>query len=137
MLKSKSDFKLSPYTGWTRQHWEEIYKILIQGIRNFASPGNAFIKFPGKTSSNGELSDCIEGYARTSFMSGPFLYQRTSSILETFGESFDIAEFYKRGLINGTDLKGKEYWGEIADYDQKIVEAAAIAIFLYFSKQHT
>jgi hypothetical protein len=136
MLRCKTDYKLSPYTGWTRLQWEEVYKILLQGVRKFASPGKAYIKFPGKASYNGELSDWIEGFARTLFMSGPFLYQRDNSIIDLDGEAFDIAAFYKQGLLNGTDSKCKEYWGEIIDNDQKIVESAAIALFLYFSKKH-
>ena len=133
-LHSPYDFDRSPFTGYTRTHWEEIYKILLKGIQKYASPGKAFIKFPGQTSYNGELSDWIEGFARTSFLSGFFLHGRESAIVSLGGEDFNIAAFYKQGLLNGTDPQGEEYWGEIADYDQKIVEAAAVALFIYFSK---
>lgn len=37
---------------------------------------------------------------------------------------------FREGLINGTNPSHSAYWGEVFDYDQKIVEMAAIALTL-------
>ncbi|MYV67598.1 DUF2264 domain-containing protein, partial [Streptomyces sp. SID2131] len=60
------DRALSPYTGWTRAHWEAAADRLLLGVRPFASPRHGLIGLPGpRPSWSGPRSDGLEGWART------------------------------------------------------------------------
>jgi len=135
-LASPEDRDVSPLTGWTRAHWRELHARLVRGMFRYATPGRAQVHFPGRPSYNGRTSDGMEGYARTFFMNGPFLRNSPGGVLQFEGETFDIAEFYRRGLVNGTDPDHAEYWDGLEDHNQAIVEGAAVAMNLFFSREH-
>ncbi len=59
------DPRLSPYTGWTRAHWEAVADQLLLAVRPYARGGNALIGLPGPASRSGAWSDGLEGFART------------------------------------------------------------------------
>lgn len=46
-------------------------------------------------------------------------------------------EYILRGLEHGTDPQHPEYWGDIRDYDQRMVEMAAIGLGLRLAPEHT
>ena len=60
-----ADPRLSPYTGWTRAHWEATADRMLLAVRPYASPGNALVSLPGPASRSGAWSDGLEGFART------------------------------------------------------------------------
>ena len=129
------DPKTAPITGWTRRHWEEAMFVLMQGVLNSASPGNARQRIPGPRSHHGQVADELEGFSRSMFMAGPWLSASKGDTL-TFGkETVDVAEFYRRGILAGTDPKHPEYWGDIYDYAQHLVEMAALSWGLYLSRE--
>lgn len=47
----------------------------------------------------------------------------------------EFARIYRTGLINGTDPKSEEYWGECTSFDQRFVEMAAIAYAVMFARE--
>ena len=46
------------------------------------------------------------------------------------GGGEEYLPLFRQGLVCGTDPNHPAYWGAVADYDQKIVEMAAIALTL-------
>ncbi len=46
------------------------------------------------------------------------------------GRDSELWNTFMHGLISGTDPANPEYWGNVGDYDQKIVEMAAIGLAL-------
>ena len=56
--------------------------------------------------------------------------------LRSGGFSWDGQEDHMAGLIAGTDPEGPYYWGDVGDYDQRMVEMAAIALALLLTPQH-
>jgi hypothetical protein len=130
---TKLDFNKSKITGWTREHWEETFYVLMRGIINSASPACARQVIPGPRSHHGRLADELEGFTRSFIMAGPWLKNGTSSF-EYEGRKYDVAEFYRKGILAGTDPKHKEYWGDIVDYAQHLVEMAALSWGLYLSQ---
>lgn len=50
--------------------------------------------------------------------------------LMTDGSGDDWAELYRKGLASGTDPDSAEYWGEPRDFDQLLVEMAAMGLAL-------
>src|SRR5688572_12539244 len=65
------DGMLSPYSGWTRAHWEGMADHLLDAVVPHAVPGYAQYRLPGRPSGSGLSSDGLEGYART-FMLAAF-----------------------------------------------------------------
>jgi hypothetical protein len=69
-------------------------------------------------SSRGSL---LEGWSRLLWGLAP---------LQKGGFSWKDETRHLQGLIQGTEAKGKHYWGDVQDYDQRMVEMAAIALSL-------
>ena len=130
------DFNKSPYSGWTREHWEESFFILMKGIMASASPGCARQRITGPRSHHGQLADELEGFTRSFIMAGPWLNSSKTGKFEFQNKTYDIGAFYTKGILAGTDSDNKEYWGDITDYAQHLVEMASLAWSLYLSKQH-
>lgn len=130
------DYNLSPISGWTRKHWEEAFYVMMKGIIDSASPGGARQRIPGQRSHHGLLADELEGFSRSFIMAGPWLYQSKTGKYVYKNEEVNVAAFYRRGLLAGTDPNHPEYWGDIVDYAQHLCECAALSWSLYLSKQH-
>ncbi len=127
-LTTPADLYLSPYTGWTRNHWDELATLLLTGIVDFISPGGSSVRIPGRDSSKGPVVDGLEGFARTLVLATPWFGRIGGTEVETAsGRRVNLLESYRDGLCCGTDPGHSEYWGEAADFDQRILEAADIA----------
>ncbi len=82
--------------------------------------------------------------ARLSLGSSGATYERSTVTMEAFarplwglvplwagGEDLDeFAEIYRRGIVSGTDPNSEEYWGVLHDFDQRMVEMAALGYAL-------
>jgi hypothetical protein len=78
----------------------------------------------------------LEGFARTAPLFAAWLYsgRRQEIIDEQTGKSYDIVTILQQGLLAGTDPSSPDYWGDIHDDDQRIVEAADIARVLWLTR---
>lgn len=135
-LHTPEDRKLSPYTGWTRKHWEEVFVDLMKGCLKYSTPSKSMIRYPGGQASFYDAqTDGMEGFARMLWMVGPYLRHRKDGTLKIDGQSYDIASHCQEGILMGTDPKaGDAYWGDIRTRHQTIVESAAVAFFLYLTR---
>ena len=130
------DRALSPYTGWTRTHWEAIAEHWLLTARRYASPGGGLITPPGRASVRGIRSDGIEGFARSFLIAAPLLAGRAE-------DPHDHAGWYARGLAAAMEPAGPDRWGRAIGVDeikhwngnpQPIVEAANLAFGLSVSR---
>ncbi len=69
----------------------------------------------------------LEGFARPLWGIVP---------LAAGGYDFPHWDLYRRGLANGTNPAHEEYWGDVADRNQRLVELAAIGFALAMVPQH-
>lgn len=115
----------SPYTGWTRAHWEAVAGRTLLAVRRYASPRHALIDLPGPASVSGRRSDGLEGFARTFLAAGFRLAHVPDGTL---------AQWYAEGLAAGTDPGSPERWPRITEIAQAKVEAASIALALHESR---
>lgn len=130
---SSLDYEHSKITGWTRQHWEELFLTLLKGILTHASDSKAQVLIP-TIHHKRRRSDGLEGFARSFIMVGPWLHTNQSSCINVDETTVDLVEFYREGLLAGTDPQHPEYWGAIANQSQHLVECASLAWSLYLSK---
>ncbi|NKI45111.1 DUF2264 domain-containing protein [Streptomyces physcomitrii] len=132
------DRKLSPYTGWTRSHWEAAADAMLAAVAPHATPGQALINLPGpRPSWSGPRSDGLEGYART--------FQLAALRVAGAGgeDPAGLLDRYAAGLDAGTrhptrapELTGGdgESWPVITDRGQPMVEAATVALALRLTR---
>ena len=134
-MTTPTDFASAPETGWTRAHWLEMFGELICPIIDNASPRKARQIIPGQRSHHGRLADELEGFTRSFIMAGPWLAQAASPVVASSRGERDVAAFYHEGILTGTDPEHEEYWGDITDYAQHLVEMASLAWSLYLSRR--
>jgi hypothetical protein len=120
------DRELSPYTGWTRTHWEQSADRMLGAVRRYATPGRALIHLPGPPSGSGRHSDGLEGYART-FLLAAF---RIAGAYAGDGVQ-ELADWYAAGLAAGTDPAAADRWPRMSECNQAKVEAASVALGLH------
>lgn len=78
----------------------------------------------------------MEGWARVLWGLGPLFANNNDDLDEKMQTEIEQwKELYLTGLRNGTDPKSSGYWGDIGDYDQKMVESAAISAALCLSSK--
>ncbi|MGS2617766.1 DUF2264 domain-containing protein [Micromonospora sp. LZ34] len=123
----------SPYTGWTRSHWESIADHWLLTLRMHASEGHGLITPPGRPSHSGLHSDGLEGFARS--------FVLAASRIATGNDPHDHAGFYAEGLRAGVSAHRPDAWprgrgvGEDGPGNgQPIVEAAVLALALHVSR---
>ena len=116
---------MSPYTGWTRAHWEATADQMLLAVRPYAGPGHALIDLPGPASRSGRWSDGLEGFART-FLLAAFRLAGAGG-----ADPLDLASWYAEGLATGTDPASGSRWPRMDEAGQAKVEAASIAIALH------
>ncbi|MFD5400237.1 DUF2264 domain-containing protein [Streptomyces griseorubiginosus] len=113
------DRTLSPYTGYTRAHWEAAADSLLAAVEPYATEDRALYHFPGDRQSwTGRLSDGLEGYARTFLLAA----------LRPDGATL---QRYAEGLAAGVS----GVWPRIEDRSQPLVEAASIAFALRLTRE--
>ncbi len=121
------DRSLSPRTGWGRAHWEAVADHLVDGILRHRSPGGALLRPPGRVSWSGEVSDGLEGFAR-SFLLASF------RLVGAGGEDpRGWLGRYAEGV--GAGAGGVEPWPAIVDRGQALVEAASLVIGLRLTRE--
>ena len=131
------DFRASHYSGYTREHYQEIFKGLIAAIIDNGSPGCARQVIPGPRSHHGRIADELEGFTRSFIMAGPWLHSAKDPVFEWKGRRYDVAQFFRTGMVNGTNPEHPEYWGAPYDYAQHLVEMASLSWSLYLSREQT
>jgi hypothetical protein len=115
----------SPYTGWTRAHWEHVADRMLTAVRPYARASHALVDLPGPKSRSGAWSDGLEGFARTFLLAAFRLSQ---------GQDTGHAEWYAAGLGAGSDPGSAERWPRPDEIPQARVEAASIALALHESR---
>lgn len=115
-LKTRSDMVLAA-------------KAIIRPLIQYTSPGCAFVRLPV---TSGTLYDDraarLEGFARPLWVTG--------SLLASGDCCEELLARVITGLSNGTNPAHDEYWGDIGDYDQRMVETEPIAFTLLSSPRH-
>lgn len=114
------DRSLSPYTGWTRAHWEAVADGLLAAVEPYRSADGAVVELPGRESWS--RCDGMEGYARTFLL---------AAFRVTGGGDPAVLEPYARGLQAGPAV-----WQPVRDRTQSMVEAASIALGLWLTREH-
>lgn len=121
----------------TRSDLVRAANALLKPLEQYQSPGKARIKIATATAAGfSETAAQLEGFARPLWVV-PSLLSKSS---EGTGRATDAegdadpsclnTAAWLDGLRTGTDPASSEYWGEVGDYDQRMVEMESIAFAL-------
>lgn len=104
----------------TRSDLQSACAAILNPLKPLFTEGSTRIKIGTSTTRFDEGGAQIEGYARplwglASLLAGGYEYD---------------AERWRQGLINGTNPSHREFWGDIEDLDQRMVEMCPIGFAL-------
>lgn len=106
---------------FTRSDFQDGCIALLDPLVPHFTPGNSRVKVGTSTTKFDEGAAQIEGFARPLWGLGSLL---------AGGYGYKEAERWRQGIINGTDPEHPEFWGEIEDLDQRMVEMCPIGFAL-------
>ncbi len=133
------DFDISPYTGWTRAHWEYILARMTFGYAKRAeqSGSPARVLYPDDRRGLPDSVDAIESFARIASAWGAWLRnQANPAVIKFEGHEIDLEEIIRHALLDGTNPSNPHtYWGNIGHMDQRIVESADISLAIWMSRE--
>jgi len=132
-LSSLPNHDLSPYTGWTREHWVEVTQKIIAGALQYADRERGWFNLPA-SSVDHQVSEHHRGYVDKEFFERSLiaaaLYAAGVGRRTVPGWDGDIIEFYLRGIIRGTDPNDECYWGPNEPYGE-FGTTIAVAMLIY------
>jgi hypothetical protein len=106
----------------------ELLLDMLRPLKKYFSPGHGWLKVGYTKASYGEKAALMEGFARPLWGLGALWAQGNEDLTEELQREAEAWRlFYLEGIISGTDPESDEYWGDILDFDQKMVEMAAVA----------
>jgi len=133
------DFQLSPFTGWTRAHWEHMLARATYGYVRAAEKNDSMARalYPNDRRDLPDAVDALESFARIGSAWGAWLSNPQNSATLTFEHrALNLEEILYRALLEGTDENNpRTYWGKMRGMDQRIVEAADMALAVWFSRE--
>src|SRR5574339_864239 len=133
------NFDLSPYTGWTRAHWEYILARMTYGYVKIAerSGSPARVLYPDDRRGLPDSVDAIESFARISSAWGAWLRNPANpAVLKFQDQEINLETLLRQALLDGTNPSNPyTYWGNIGHMDQRIVESADIAATIWMSRE--
>ena len=112
-------FNDSPFR--TKSDLQQACKALLRPLSSHFTPGCSRVKIGTSATRFDEGGAQIEGFARPLWGLATLLCG---------GADYPEALRWRTGLINGTDPQHPEYWGDIEDSDQRMVEMCPIGYAL-------
>ena len=109
----------------TREDLRRAAAELLRPLTDCMTPGKARVYVSGTSAHYSEDVAGMEGWSRALWALVPMLAGRCP-------EAEEFWPLWREGLIHGTDPEHAEYWGEIGDFDQRMVEMAVIGCGLIF-----
>lgn len=115
------------------QRYRAVFGYFAQGfLRHLA--GSSRVQYCGAGSYNSYAISGLEGFARTAPLLAAWMYSGRGNVIQDSGAPIDLAAILKNGILGGVDRRSRDYWGDIRDKDQRIVEAADIARTLWLTR---
>ena len=122
-------------TSPSAEDYEGLAIYFMQGFESRKTKDGAGAKYAGMPSFHGAEVDRMEAFSRMAPLWASWVASgRANEVKLRPGTTIRLAENFRRGLLAGTDPNSGEYWGEMHDSDQRIVEASDIALSLWLMR---
>jgi sugar phosphate isomerase/epimerase len=116
-----------PY-GW----WRGAAESLLRPLAVLMLPDKADLPLRGQASNHGRQADRLESFARPCLLAAHWLASEPAP--EENLSRKEIAEWFRRGLVIGTDPASPEFWGPTANHHQHTVEMAGLTLALQIAR---
>lgn len=115
--------------------YADVFRYLIAGFLAYRSADSARAYYPGFASSHGRDIDGLEGFSRIAPLIAAWIAggRRETVQIPSFGD-VDLLALLRSAIQNGTDPASNGYWGDIHMLDQRLVEAADIALMVWLTR---
>ncbi|MFV8376976.1 DUF2264 domain-containing protein [Flavobacterium sp. GSP11] len=134
------DYKLSPYTGMTKQHWKDAALYLLKGafgyIHNLDDPMK-FPKQPGISYPKDEgkvPTEKLEGLCRTLFVAAPLLKDKPNLVIN----NIKVADYYRYQIGKLIDPSSPSYIvsrSKNGGPNQNLVEFGALSVSMLIAPE--
>ena len=131
LLITPYDFKISPYTGYTRKHWIEITEKIIAGALPYFNKTTGMPELPGYPSRKDiEMNDQPDRrQSLERIMLAVIFYTTATGNDEVPGYRGSISQPFMKAIKRGTDPLDSNFWGKTVPYDQ-VGSIFSLAIYL-------
>ena len=110
----------------TKVELQEAFKQLTDPLIPYYSKGSTMLHIGNTSSGYSDEIAGMEGFSRILW---------ALPALTAGGKDSKLWDIYINGIKNGTNPNHEEYWGEVQDYDQRLVEMAAIGLALILAPE--
>lgn len=130
------DYKLSPYTGMTREHWKEAGLYLLKGAFSYINRLDDPMVFPQQPGKSYPINadqlpvEKLEGLCRTLFIAAPLLKENPDLVIN----NIKVADYYRhqiRLLLNPSSPTFIRSRKKEEGTNQILVEFGALSISLF------
>jgi hypothetical protein len=112
--------------------WRSAAESLLQPLAALMAPGKAYLPLRGQASNHGEIADRLESFARPCLLAAHWLQSEPAAHEQVSRK--EIAAWFQRGLVLGTDPSNAEYWGPTANHHQHTVEMGALTLAMQMAR---
>lgn len=113
-----------------------LFDYFTNGFIKYRSANGAHVYYPGAISSHGREINGLEGFARYFPLAASYMSGDNNNRIIPNNKEIDLVALLGEGILAGTNPDNTEYWGDIQNRDQRIVEAADIALGLWLSREY-
>ncbi|HTS19886.1 MAG TPA: DUF2264 domain-containing protein [Verrucomicrobiae bacterium] len=112
--------------------WRSAAENLLVPLASLMQPGKADLPLRGQASNHGAQADRLESFARPCLLAAHWFASEPAASEKLSRNA--VAEWFRRGLVVGTDPSSKEYWGPTANHHQHTVEMTALTLALQMAR---
>lgn len=110
------------------RHWQDSARRLLEPLAALMRPGHAELDIQGPASDHDRQADRLESFARPLTLAAFWL--QSAMRPEDAAFRTQLSNWFRAGLVAGTDPAHPHYWGPDASYHQHHVEMGLMAIAL-------
>lgn len=114
------------------QDYIKLFYLFLSTFLDYRSKNKSTALYPGEVSEQGRINDSIEGFYRFIILAAAWLNGKRDSrlYLKRHGR-VDVEKIIKEGILNAVNPKSKGYYGDIHDFDGKIIAASVISLSIW------
>lgn len=116
---------------------QSLVEYVAEGFVHYSVWDHTHAYYPGRPSQQNARTDAVEGVSRVLPTLAAWLHHnRGHGTLQGLNQQpIDVITLLSQVFISGTDPQHPGYWGTLHDYDQRICEAADLALALWLAKE--
>jgi hypothetical protein len=129
---TSQNIPVSALAEGTYAWWRAAAENLLTPLAALMKPGKADLPLRGRASNHGAQADRLESFARPCLLAAHWFASEPAASEKISRD--EIASWFRRGLLVGTDPASPEYWGPTANHHQHTVEMAALTLALQIAR---